>query len=59
MNVADTTYIRTAIYMAMGALKALAKDGDRIGEIIRQLEVSVQKIERAKAPDTTELASED
>lgn len=45
MNAEDRVYVRTAIYMAMGALKALAQDGDRIGEIIRQLEISAGKIE--------------
>jgi hypothetical protein len=45
MNEADHTYVRNAVYMAMGALKAISRDQDRISEIIRQLQISADKLE--------------
>ena len=44
MSEADKAYVRVAIYLAIGALKASTKDGDRVSEIIRQLEMSADKL---------------
>lgn len=49
MNVEDRTYVRTTIYLAMGALAALAADKDSISDIIRQLGVAAEKVGGAKA----------
>lgn len=49
MSEADRTYVRVALYIAIGALKAVHRDDSRMGEIIRQLESSAEKIDAAKA----------
>ena len=49
LSTEDYSYVRTAIYLALGALKVLSKDESRVGEIIRHLEVASEKLEKGKA----------
>lgn len=45
MSDKDKEFVRTAIYLAMGAIQALGPAGnEHVGRIIRQLEISAEKV---------------
>lgn len=53
MNNEDRAYIKTAMYMAMGALKVLSTAKSRVGinTVVRQLEVAVGKLDSNRSSE--------